>query len=67
MWMQKQRRNGWKPKYPVIKMVNKGQLKEDLWLGGDLICPNEKFLFGTIYTDAGGEFGKQFHDWVISS
>jgi len=40
--------------------------KQDLWKGGDLNWPNGKFLFKTIYTDAGGEFGKQFDDWCMS-
>ena len=28
--------------------------------------PRGKFLFRTIYTDAGAEFGKQFDDWCMS-
>ena len=45
-----------------------GKLKDksDLWKGGDLPWPNGKFLFRTIYKDAGAEFGKQFDTWCMS-
>ena len=60
--MYLKRQNGWKLKYLEIQTITKGKITDPrhLKLGGDLDKPYGTFVFKTIYTDEGQEFGKQF-------